>query len=289
MPSTTDPPGDDLDLERTAFDTSRQGFDLLRAACLLPRVEGRVPAIDTVEDTVDAWAEELKHELAHERSWQGPLHSLVSVLFTRHGLRGDDEDYDAPRNSFLEQVVARRCGLPISLSLLVVETARRAGLLACGLALPKHFMAGLMLRRPEADPERSDSGDLFFIDAFHGQVLAAKDVAARAGLPLEELAEHLAPAAPELILTRMLTNLRSSYLRRQDVPSCARVLSRLLLLKPREAALHLERAQLRHAQGDEQGALHDAENGRKLARDPEETDIAERILERLMKGAPWVH
>lgn len=284
-----DLPSDDLALERIAFDPTREGFDLLRAAALLPRVEGRAPDVETVIATVDAWAAEVKQEVDKRTSWQGPLHGLVSVLFARARLRGDDEDYDAPRNSFLDEVIVRRRGLPISLSLLVVETARRAGLVACGLALPKHFMAGLMLRRPEGDAGRSDGADLFFVDAFHGQVLPPDDVAARAGLPLDELAEHLAPAAPDVILARMLTNLRGSYLRRQDPASCARVVSRLLLLKPREAALHLERAQLRHTLGDEQGALADAEQGLKLAKDPEETDVAERILERLLKTAGWVH
>lgn len=283
------PDPDDLELERVAFDTTREGFDLLRAASLLPRIEGRTPDAELVVRTVDAWADEVKREVAGRTSWQGPLHGLVTVMFSRVRLRGDEDEYDAPRNSFLDDVVARKRGLPISLSLLVVETAKRAGLVACGLALPKHFMAGIMLRRPEGDEARNDGADLFFIDAFHAQVLPPEDVAARAGLPLEELAEHLAPAAPDVILARMLTNLRGSYLRRQDAPSCMRVLSRLLLLKPREAALHLERAHLRHSLGDDTGALADAENGLKLAKDPEEKDVAERILEKLMKHTGWVH
>lgn len=284
-----DPQTDDLELERVAFDTTRDGFDLLRAACLLPRVEGRTPDPESVVKAVDGWAADVKQEVEHRTSWQGPLHGLVTVLFSRVRLRGDEDEYDAPRNSFLDDVVARKRGLPISLSLLVVETARRAGLVACGLALPKHFMAGVMLRRPEGDAGRNDGADLFFVDAFHAQVLPPEDVAARAGLPLEELAEHLAPAAPDVILARMLTNLRGSYLRRQDAPCCLRVLSRLLLLKPREAALHLERAHLRHSLGDDTGALGDAENGLKLAKDPEEKDVAERILEKLMKHSGWVH
>lgn len=299
----TDPLLDEpLDVERVAFDTSRPGFDLLRAAALLPRVEGREPNVEHVVDEVDAWAREVRDEAARRSSWQGPLHALVTVLFSRVRLRGDEEDYDAPRNSFLDDVVARRRGLPISLSLLVVETARRAGLVACGLALPRHFMAGLMLQRTPgpvvaaAAPagaglldDDSDGADLFFLDPFHAQVLPPEDVAERVGLPLDELAEHLSPAPPEVILLRMLTNLRGSYLRRQDAPACLRVVSRLLLLKPRDGALHLERAHLKSALGDAEGALVDAQTGLKLARDPDEKEAAERILERLSKTAGWVH
>lgn len=278
---------DGLDRERIAFDHTREGFDLLRAASLLPRVEGREPDVDTVIHTVDGWAASVKDELKSRTSWQGPLHALVDVLFARHRLRGNSEDYDDPKNSFLDDVVGRKRGLPITLSLLVVETARRAGLTACGLSLPKHFMAGLMLKRDGV--EGADGADLFFIDAFHAQVLPPEDVANRVGLPLDELAEHLTPAPPEVILARMLTNLRGSYLRRQDAHCCLRVLSRLLLLKPREAALHLERAHLRSAAGDAAGALVDAENGLKLAKDPDEKDAAERILEKLTRATGWVH
>ena len=278
---------DDLEHERIAFDHTRDGFDLLRAAALLPRVEGREPDVEVVVSAVEGWASSVKEELSNRTSWQGPLHALVSVLFARHHLRGDDQEYDDPKNSFLDDVVARKRGLPITLSLLVVETAKRAGLTACGLSLPKHFMAGLMLKRDGS--EGADGADLFFVDAFHAQVLPPEDVATRVGLPLDELAEHLTPAPPEAILARMLTNLRGSYLRRQDAHSCARVLSRLLLLKPREAALHLERAHLKSAIGDAAGALVDADNGLKLARDPEERDAAERILEKLTRSSGWVH
>jgi regulator of sirC expression with transglutaminase-like and TPR domain len=277
---------DDLAHERLAFNPDRDDFDLLRAAAMLPRVEGRAPDVDAVVAAVDGWAHEVREEAERRTTWQGPLHALVTVLFSQVRLRGDPSDYDNPKNSFLEDVVERRRGLPISLSLLVVETAKRAGYIACGLALPRHFMAGLVLKRSTPGDE---DGDLFFIDAFHAQVLPAEDVADRVGLPIEELAEHLSPAAPEAILLRMLTNLRGAYLRRQDAPCCLRVLSRLLLLKPRDAALHLERAHLKNALGDAGGALVDAQTGLKLARDPEEKDAAERILEKLTRTAGWVH
>jgi regulator of sirC expression with transglutaminase-like and TPR domain len=278
---------DDLARERIAFDPEREGFDLLRAAALLPRVEGREPDVDKLVAAVDGWARDVRDDLLRRTTWQGPLHSLVAVLFSRVRLRGDESDYDDPKNSFLDEVIERRRGLPISLSLLAVETARRAGLVACGLALPRHFMAGLMLKRDGV--AGTDGSDLFFIDAFHAQVLSPDDVAARVGLPLHELAEHLSPAQPETVLARMLTNLRGSYLRRQDPHCCLRVLSRLLLLKPREGALHLERAHLKHAVGDAHGALADAENGLRLARDPDEKDAAERILEKLSKTSQWLN
>lgn len=297
---------EDLELEREAFDVARSGFDLLRAAALLPRVEGRSPRVELVEEAVASWARDVREEVERRSSWQGPLHALVSVLFVRGRLRGDGDEYDAPRNSFLDDVVERRRGLPISLSLLVVETARRAGLVACGLALPRHFMAGLMLRRPEAarqlegvmsqspavsteDAAELAGANLFFLDAFHAQVLPPEDVAQRVGLPVEELVEYVTPAPPETILLRMLTNLRTSYLRRQEAAACARVVSRMLLLKPRDAALWLERAHLRHALLEHEGALADAQLGLQLARDPEEREAAARILEKLSRTSGWVH
>ena len=278
---------DDLSLERAAFDTERAEFDLLRAAALLPRVEGRTPDVEAVVFQVERWAAEVKEDAARRTSRQGPLEAIMNVLFAGAQLRGDNEEYDAPRNSFLEDVIVRRRGLPISLSLLVTETARRAGFVACGLALPRHFMAGLMLESHGAATDDA-GGDLFFIDAFHATVLTLDAVAQRASVSVPELGEHLGPASPEAVLVRMLTNLRASYLRRQEPVPCLRVISRLLLLRPREAALHLERAHLLFGLGDAPTALSAAETGLKLARDPDEREAAEKVFERMTANVGWI-
>jgi regulator of sirC expression with transglutaminase-like and TPR domain len=259
----------DVAREARAFDDDGEDFDLLRAAALLPRVEGREPDVAGVVAAVEVWAAQVAERVHHA----GPVVALHDVLFATAGLRGDVGEYDAPMNSFLDDVVRRRRGLPIALSVLVVEVARRAGLRAWGLALPSHFCCAVFV-----DAER-----FAVVDAFEGgRLLAPAAIARRVGLPESELPELLQPAPPALILRRMLTNLRGSYLRRQQHEPLCRVLSRLLLLTGRDPALLLERAEVRRLLLDDDGARADAAAARTAA--PNDTDVvraANHVLKEL--------
>lgn len=248
---------DDLELERRAFDEGREGFSLLRAAALLPRVEGRAVDVDAVERAVDGFA----GQIAERVQVAGAVEAVYDVLFATAGFRGDDVDYDHPDNSFLDVVLRRRQGLPIALSLVTVEAATRAGLKAWGLALPGYFMAGIFL-----DDER-----FTVMDPFGGGTLLPPDtVAARAGIPVSELGEVLQPAAPLRVLTRMLVNLMGTYTRRGQHQPLARTLDRLLVLRPHEARLHVERAAVRRLLLDDEGALADLDAAEHLSDDDEQ-------------------
>jgi hypothetical protein len=132
---------DNLEIERRAFDPEREGFSLVRAAALLPRVEGRGVDVAAVDQSIDGYARQDAERV--ERA--GAVEALFDGLFATAGFRGPEVDYDAPTHSFLDDVLARKRGLPIALSLIVVETATRAGLQAWGLALPGHFLAGVFV------------------------------------------------------------------------------------------------------------------------------------------------
>jgi regulator of sirC expression with transglutaminase-like and TPR domain len=255
-------------VEARAFDDASEDFDLLRAAALLARVEGRDADVAGVVAAVEGWAAQVAERVRHA----GPLVALHDVLFATAGLRGDVGEYDAPRNSFLDDVVRRRRGLPIALSVLVIEVARRAGVRAWGLALPSHFCCAVFV-----DDER-----FAVVDAFEGgRLLPPAEIARRVGLPESELPELLQPAPPTLILRRMLTNLRGSYLRRgQHEPLC-RVVSRLLLLTGRDPALLLERAELRRLLLDDDGARADAAAARAAA--PRDDDVARAVAHLLQE------
>jgi regulator of sirC expression with transglutaminase-like and TPR domain len=124
------------------------------------------------------------------------------------GLRGDD-DYDDPRNSFLDQVLARRRGIPISLSVVLIEIGRRCGLRLQGVGMPGHFLV-----RDPAWPE-------VFIDAFHGGRRLDRSGCERllqavTGTRHQLTQEMLATTGPRAILARMLANLDRSFGRRGD-------------------------------------------------------------------------
>jgi regulator of sirC expression with transglutaminase-like and TPR domain len=139
---------------------------------------------------------------------------VCALLFGVLGLRGDRETYDDPRNSYLDQVLARRLGIPISLSVLLVEIGRRCGVDLQGVGMPGHYLVG-----DPADPDR-------FIDAFAGghridrarcgELLRA---AVGPGAALHD--SMLEATGPRATLARMLANLDGSFARRGDRKSLA--------------------------------------------------------------------
>lgn len=247
---------DDLADERVAYDVTDPGFSLWGAVRLLPRVAGR-DAVD-VEADIDRWARQVRERVDHS----GAIVALHDVFFATAGFRGDAIDYDDPANSFVDDVVRRRRGLPIALSVTLMEVATRAGLTAWGLAFPGHFMAAVLVDDDDADDDSDGPVQRRFavVDAFSGgHLLGIDEVARRVQLPRSELGELLQPAAASTILRRMLTNLRGSYLRRQLHEPLERVLSRMLLLQKNDPTLLLERADVRRLLLDDDGALVDVD------------------------------
>jgi len=129
--------------------------------------------------------------------------ALIRRLFTREGFTGNVEHYYDPRNSLLHQVLARRLGLPITLSVVCIEVARRAGITVEGVAMPGHFLV-----------RRTGTGE--YVDTFGGgEVLDLAGCEARfrrsTGMQIP-FGDHLLPTATRpAILARILENLRGVY------------------------------------------------------------------------------
>jgi regulator of sirC expression with transglutaminase-like and TPR domain len=140
---------------------------------------------------------------------RGDTGGLCRVLFEQLGLRGDREHYDDPANSYLDQVLDRRRGIPISLSVLLIEVGRRCGVPLEAVGMPGHFLV--------RDPSAPDQ----FIDAFdQGRRLTRADcerlLQAVTGGAGQLTPEMLTPAGPWATLARMLANLDRSFERRGD-------------------------------------------------------------------------
>jgi regulator of sirC expression with transglutaminase-like and TPR domain len=169
----------------------------------------------------------------------GEIRALNRTLFHDLGFRGNQDDYYDPRNSFLHQVIERRIGIPITMSVLYMEVARRAGVHIDGISFPGHFLV------------RYDQGaSSVIIDPFRmGMTLDASDLDAllkRARGPEAELtAETLAPASKRDILLRILTNLAHIYRERGDAPRMLEVLARMHVLDRDNAGLEREIERLR--------------------------------------------
>jgi regulator of sirC expression with transglutaminase-like and TPR domain len=199
-------------------------LDVAEVALALARDEYPTLDADGYLSELAAMAGELRPRL------RGPLAARVAALtrylFDDLGFGGDRRDYYDPRNSYLNEVLDRRAGLPITLSLVAMAVGRRAGLTVGGVGLPGHFVA-------RAD----DGGATVFFDPYHGGRVLGADACARlvretTGQPFAPTAEALAPVPPGPMVARMLMNLKGTYLRRGDFGRGARVIARLLQLAP---------------------------------------------------------
>ncbi len=155
------------------------------------------------------------------------LHRLREFLFEERGFAGDRVDYFDPRNSYLNQVLDRRLGIPITLSLVLIEAGRRLGLQMEGVGLPGHFIAGAWV-----------GGDHVLLDPFNRGALLTREGCAAVvqqalGRPVRLQEEHFAPVTNRQFLIRMLANLKGIYWRQAAWDRVVRVIDRTLALQPR--------------------------------------------------------
>lgn len=153
---------------------------------------------------------------------------LATFLFEESQYRGNAADYGDPRNSFLNDVLDRRLGIPISLSVLYLAVAARLDLPAYGVGLPGHFVVGV----PPAAAEPPLLVDPFYGGRFLTRSDCARLIAQTSGYRGPFLPQWLDPTPPRLILTRMLNNLRLGYFGRQEWGAAERTLHLLRLVQP---------------------------------------------------------
>ncbi len=199
-------------------------LDVAELALLVARDE--YPALDVESELAElsAMAHELRPRL--RGSLEARVRALARYLFHELGFRGNDSDYYDPRNSYLNEVLIHRSGLPISLSVLALAVAGRAGLQVVGVGLPGHFIAKAVHGEQEV-----------LFDPYHGgRILSLEQCEALVeqvvGVPFRAVPEHLAGMPPGPIVLRILTNLKGAYFRRRDFVRAARVIRRLRQLCP---------------------------------------------------------
>lgn len=174
---------------------------------------------------LDLWAARVSSVAGPHARGAALLHALNHVLFEEEKLEGDQEDYYAPANSCIDLVMARRRGLPITLSVICIEVGRRVGLPLSGVNLPGHFVCRF----------DDEDGIRVMIDPFQkGRLLTEEDclqlVNEITGAQLPPAEEVFAPARRSRIIARMLNNLHGAYWRRGDLDKAAEVVQWLRLV-----------------------------------------------------------
>jgi regulator of sirC expression with transglutaminase-like and TPR domain len=160
------------------------------------------------------------------------LERLSEFLFDEKGFRGNADDYYDPRNSCLNDVLDRQLGIPITLSVLIMEVGRRVGLEILGIGLPGHFCVGARV-----------NDELVLLDPFGGgrrlERAEAEAIASRAvGRQVELTDAHFVPATKAQIVVRMLRNLQGIYVRQEDWAKALAVIDRLLVVEA-DAPMHV--------------------------------------------------
>ncbi|MGV9237772.1 transglutaminase family protein [Streptomyces nigra] len=232
------------ELRRRFAEEARSERPDLSALCLLVAAEADgaldEAGMDAAQMELDELAGRLPYRPGGPHAWAVALRELLGE---RCGFRGCAADYERLESSLLHQVLLRRRGLPILLSVVWMEVARRAGAPVYGVALPGHFVVGF-----------GPPGDQVLADPFDGgRVLTGSDaellVAGATGAPLEP--SMLTPADPLEVVQRILNNVRAWAAARPECTDVALWAVELALLLPAHPArLRLERAQLLVRRGD---------------------------------------
>lgn len=248
--------------------------DLAVAALMIARVENPRLESGPYLDQLDALGREAERRVALATVVPGqappyvdPEHyarvmALNHYLFDELHFVGNDLQYEDPRNSFLNEVLDRRTGIPITLALLYMEVARRAGVRVEGVNFPGHFLLRCPARRGVRDAE-----DLI-IDAYHGGALLSRDLLRRQTAsspdhddveddPLVFEARLLAHATKPQILARMLLNLKRVYVRMHSFPQARDVTELIVAVDPSAFNELRDRGLLAYHLKDFSGALRD--------------------------------
>lgn len=206
-------------------------FDLAEAALCIAQEEYPDLEIETYLAALDTIAGEIRARLPDVTYPLRVIQAINGYLFDELGYTGNQQDYYDPCNSFLNDVIDRRTGIPLTLSLVYLEVARRIDFPMIGVNFPGHFLIR---------PERDDVD--FHIDPFHcGDVLFAQDCQNRLtqiyGQPIEMQARFMQTVTPQQFLTRMLLNLKQIYLHLKQLQKCLAVSERILLINPQSEEL----------------------------------------------------
>lgn len=244
-------------------------FDLAHATLLLAALDNDELDIEPYRKEIDRMARDIKAGLPKDASEKAKLEALTKYLFTERGFHGARTDYYNKSNSYLNEVLDDREGLPITLAVLHMEVGRRVGLKIEGVPLPGHFMVRWVPTKGEPQ----------LIDAYDGGKLisreeAGKRVLATTGQPMED--RHLQPATKKMILVRMLHNLMNVSRNEKDLKGMLRYLDGILTVTPDAAEERWLRAIGRFNVGDREGVKEDT--GWLLDKQPDGVEL-ERVRE----------
>jgi regulator of sirC expression with transglutaminase-like and TPR domain len=206
---------------------------------------------------------------------QTQAETLGDFLFRQLGFQGNPDHYDDPRNSYLNEVLDRRLGIPITLSVVFLAVASRLGIRAHGVGLPGHFIVSVVGARKT-----------YYYDPYHGGLRLSQEDCADLVVTTTNFQgafqpEWLKPVSEPAILTRMLNNLRVIYIQRENWLRARRVIEHLRLLHPDQAEYLRDLGFIHHQNGALMKAVRYYEQY--LLREPDAADA--RSISKALQSA----
>ena len=216
---------------------------------------------------LDELAHRVKSRLSSVAEPRETIAALNQVLFDEEQFRGNRDNYYDPRNSFLNDVLERKLGIPITLALVYMEVARRIGFPLFGVGMPGHFL----LKHYDVEGRET------LIDAFNqGAVVTERECQRR----LDEIYSGQLPLQPEFLLsvsrrqmlTRILSNLKNVYMSGRNSRKALEVVDLICAIYPRSPEDVKQRALLRYSAGQMRGAVEDLEEYLQMSPDASDAD-----------------
>ncbi len=230
--------------------------------------------IEKYLNILSAMADDINQKLPAERYPLKVVNTINDYLFTDLGYQGNSENYYDTRNSFLNDVIDRRTGIPITLSVIYLEIAQRINFPMTGIGMPGHFLIS---------PDFEESG--IFVDVFNqGEILFKEDCLAKLEQlyqkPLKLEPHFLAKVSNRQILARMLTNLKYIYLSSNQLSKSLNIVSGILTLFPDNPRELRDRGLIYYQLDRPQQAYQDLECYLAILPNAEDATIIRKLLEK---------
>lgn len=250
---------------------------LAEGALLIAAEEYEGLDVDRYLERIDEMGAVLRRRLRSDISTTEALIALNRYVFEELGFSGNTDDYYDPRNSYLNDVIERRVGIPITLAVVYIEIGRRIGLSLQGVSFPTHFLVKCVLREGAIILDPFARGASLGVDDLQKRLSSVSE-----GLELDPalVASLLTPAAPADIFARMLRNLRAIHLERGEHLKALCASNRILALQPDAADEYRERGELYDKLECFRAALADFRHYLKLNPQARDSDrVARRMSE----------
>jgi len=255
---------------------AREQFRLAEACLLIAQDAYPGLDVDAYLGRIERMAEQVRARIPADAFAEQRVAALNHYLFEDLGLSGNAGDYYDPRNSYLNEVIDRRRGIPITLSVLYIEVGRRIGLALQGVSFPGHFLVSLKVRRGR-----------LVIDPFSGgEPVGEVELRERlrpvlpAGQAVDSIEPWIQPATPRQIIARVLRNLKSIYLERRELERALAVMNRTVMVHPESGEALRDRGLAYQALDCFRPALADLQGYlRRVPDAPDALEIRARLVE----------